>query len=381
MANPTSRRADAGQDGRRPLAILTGPLGQGGSGKTIVQQTADLLALGYAVDLLTLGPDGPLGAAIPAGVRRVRLPSLHPLWGTWPLFGYLRRARPWAVLVHRLRLLRPLQQAHRLAGVPCRIAAVVHNHLGAQLEEGAGDRGRRGRSFERLRRCDALIAVSEETARDAAERLGLPLAAVRIAYPPVDTEALRVLASAEGGVARPARYLIGVGRLEAEKDFATLLRAFALVARQQAEVDLVILGEGRERPLLEGLAAELAVTGRVRLPGFLLNPYPWIAGARLLALSSRWEGFGIVLAEALALGVPVVATDCPGGPREILANGRFGTLVAPGDVQALAAAILATLAEPPDPARLRQGAERFAPATGLRAYLDALGLTGPEELA
>jgi glycosyltransferase involved in cell wall biosynthesis len=298
-----------------------------------------------------------------------------------PLLSYLRQARPWAVLVHRPRLLRPLQLARSLAGVPCRIAAVIHNHLGAQLQEGAGDPGRRRRSFELLRRCDALIAVSAETARDAAEQLGLPPAAVRIAYPPVDPEALRVLASAEGGAPRPARYLVGVGRLEAEKDFPSLLRAFALVARQRAELDLVILGEGRERPLLEGLVAELALTGRVRLPGFLSNPYPWIAGAQLLALSSRWEGFGIVLAEALALGVPVVATDCPGGPREILAQGRYGTLVAPGDVQALAAAILATLAEPPDRARLRQGAERFSPAAGLRAYLNALGLTGPAELA
>lgn len=360
------------------FTILSGPLGLGGSGKVIVQQAADFSAAGYCVDLLIHGRDGPLLEALPHDVRVRRLATLHPLWGTLPLAWYLSKARPDGILVHRLRLLRPLLRARRLAGVSCRLAAVIHTSLSAQLRTDGGDPKRLLRNLRRLSGCDSIVAVSAQTARDAEMELGLSVNAIRVAYPPVHAGELRALAAAHEELQLPARYIIGIGRLEAQKDFASLMRAFALVCANDVELELVILGEGRERKALEKQAADLGIEKRVHMPGYLRNPYPWLARARLLALSSRWEGFGLVLAEALALGVPVVATDCPSGPREILADGRYGMLVPPGDAEGLAAAIRSTLDKPIESELLRQAAARFSAPAATRTYLEALGIASTE---
>jgi hypothetical protein len=171
-------------------------------------------------------------------------------------------------------------------------------------------------------------------------------------------------------------------RLAPQKGFATLIRAFAEVRRRRP-ARLVILGDGPLRPELEALAGELGVGGDVALPGFVANPYAYMARASVFALSSAWEGFGNVLVEALACGTPVVAADCPSGPGEILDGGRFGRLVPVGDPEALARAILGTLDRPPDPEVARGRARDFSVEGIAGEYLRALvadGPDGPEEL-
>jgi len=162
--------------------------------------------------------------------------------------------------------------------------------------------------------------------------------------------------------------ILAVGRLVVQKDYPTLLRAFSLVRRKR-QAHLLILGEGQERPRLEALVRQLGLTENVQMPGFVKNPYAYMARARLLVLSSKWEGFGNVLMEALACGTPVVSTDCKSGPGEILAEGRFGRLVPVGDAQALAAAMLETLQTPPDQAMLRQRAQDFTLEKSVKEYL------------
>jgi glycosyltransferase involved in cell wall biosynthesis len=130
----------------------------------------------------------------------------------------------------------------------------------------------------------------------------------------------------------------------------------------------VILGRGRLREALTTLAGSLGVDRQVDLPGFVENPYPFIRRARAFVLSSRWEGSPNVLVEALALGTPVVATDCPSGPREILAGGRFGPLVPVGDPEALAEAILGLLRAPPDPTFLRSATAEYTVEVNARRY-------------
>ena len=174
--------------------------------------------------------------------------------------------------------------------------------------------------------------------------------------------------------ADPGRPLIlSAGELCGRKGFDTLLRAFTLV-RAQRPCRLLILGRGGARQALLALARELGVADDFALPGFVPQPYAWMAHADLFAFTSRWEGLGFVLIEALAVGTPVVATDCPSGPREILAGGRFGPLVPVGDHQAMAQAIAATLDAPLPPATLRQAARPYEIEASTDAYLDAFGL-------
>jgi glycosyltransferase involved in cell wall biosynthesis len=165
--------------------------------------------------------------------------------------------------------------------------------------------------------------------------------------------------------------ILAVGKLKPQKDFATLVRAFAEARRQRA-MRLIVLGEGEERDSLRRLAEKLGVAVDVAIPGFAENPFAYMARAAMLAQTSRWEGFSNVVAEALACGCPVVATDCPGGTREILAGGRFGRLVAVGAVPAIAAAILATLAESPPRDELRRRAESFGVTIAVERYLEVL---------
>lgn len=360
-----------------PVAILVGPLGVGGIGAIVVQQARSLLENGFAVDVLVLDRASPFLGQLPRGANVVRLASLHPVLGVAALAWYLRRRRPRALLSHRPRFVRQLRLAARLAGHRPRLVAVIHNHLSAQLARQA-DSVRLRRAVESLADCDRLVAVSRGVAADAEQLIGPLPHPIEVAYPALAVDRIRALATqparAPRLATRPADYLVAVGRLEAEKDFPTLLEAFSRLDPADAPLDLVVLGEGRERATLEAQAERLGCSTRVHLAGFADNPYPWIAGARLLVLSSLHEAFGIVLAEALALGVPVVATDCPSGPREILDGGRYGRLVPPRDPAALAAAIAATLHEPPDRADLEAAVGRFTPEASMAAYLAALGL-------
>jgi len=167
--------------------------------------------------------------------------------------------------------------------------------------------------------------------------------------------------------------LVSVGRLSPEKDHATLIRAFA---KLDPALRLEIAGDGPMRDMLQSLARELGMSDRVTLTGFVTDPFPVFRRAELAVSSSRYEGFGNAIVEALACGTPVVATDCPYGPREILADGRYGLLTPVGDADALAVAITRALAATPDRAALRARAAMHTVARAADALLgivDGLG--------
>jgi glycosyltransferase involved in cell wall biosynthesis len=168
--------------------------------------------------------------------------------------------------------------------------------------------------------------------------------------------------------------VLGAGRLHPQKDFPTLLRAFARV-RAQRPARLVVLGSGKRaarRAALLALAGRLGVGADVDLPGFAENPYAYMARAAVFALSSAWEGLPTALIEAMACGCPVVSTDCPSGPAEILEGGRYGELVPVGDDAALAAALLRALDAPPARAALRARAAQFSLEAAVERYLPVL---------
>ncbi len=195
------------------------------------------------------------------------------------------------------------------------------------------------------------------------------------AYNLIEVEQIRA-ASRRGATLPPQPYIIAAGRLSHQKGFDLLIRAYAALRKQGFGHTLVILGDGVHRTRLERLAAQLGVRDHVLMPGFIDNPYPWLRGAELFVSSSRYEGFCRVIAEALAVGTPVVATDCPSGPAEVLQGGRYGVLVESDNPDALAQGVHALLCNPErmkalsslGPAR----AEAFAVGTAPRAFEKAI---------
>jgi glycosyltransferase involved in cell wall biosynthesis len=243
---------------------------------------------------------------------------------------------------------------------------------------------KRWRTFRTMRRvfrqADGIIAVSRDLAADVANITGIPVHTIQVAHNPVVTPEMFELARAPLDhpwlAAGSPPLSVGIGRLGRVKNFDLLVRAFARVRREDP-CRLMILGEGRERAALDRLARRLGVSDDFALPGFVHNPFAYLSRARLFALTSVAEGSPNALTEALALGVPVVSTDCRTGPREILQDGRYGTLVPVGDEEALAHAVRATLRHPLNPDYLRQAALPYTVEGSAREYAAILGLGDP----
>jgi glycosyltransferase involved in cell wall biosynthesis len=226
---------------------------------------------------------------------------------------------------------------------------------------------------------DAVIAVSEDVARDLSKVTGMPRERIVTIPNPVVTLELKEKARAplDHPWYRPGQppVVLGVGRLVSAKDFPTLLRAFARL-RATRPVRLMILGEGKGRAGLAALAEQLGIVGDVQFPGYVDNPFSYMARSAVFVLSSAWEGLPGVLIEAMACGCPIVSTDCPGA-AEILGGGVHGPLVPVGDDAALAMAVASVLDSSPKREQLRARAGRFGVDRATERYLDVLfGVTG-----
>jgi len=334
---------------------------------------------GYAVDLLKVRLHGPNLPEMPAGVRVIDLGSRHTYACLPAVAAYLRRERPAVLLSDKDRVNRTALFARTLARVPTRLVFSSGTTISIDLTtRGPLERWVQRNSMGRLYPfADKVIVTSSGVADDMAAYTGLARNLIRVVPSPVVPEALFGTAPPRPDhpwLSDPAAPLIlSVGELCHRKGFDTLLRAFARV-RAQRPCRLMILGRGGAREALLALAAELGVADAFALPGYCTDPYAYMAHADLFAFTSRWEGLGFVLIEALAVGTPVVSTDCPSGPREILADGRYGPLVPVDDAAALAAALLATLDHPLPPARLREAARPYGIEASTDAYLNAMGL-------
>jgi len=336
-----------------------------------------LAGLGCTVDLIAVKTKSKYLSELPDSVSLYNLGASHTFGSIVPLARYLRTHRLSALLSAKDRANIAAIVARRLSGTNPRLVIRMGTTVSAAL---GGNRTLRERLwYLRMRifypAADAVVAVSQGVALDLRSRAKIPQGKLNVIHNPVVTPGL--LAKAE----EPIRddwfsqghppVILGVGRLTRQKDFTTLVKAFAQVRRSMA-CRLVILGEGRDRSALESLSARLGLQSDVRLPGFTSNPYPYMKGASVFVLSSRWEGSPNVLTEALALGTPVVSTDCPNGPREILQGGKFGPLVPVGDSQALAHAILETLRKPHEKSLLKSAVSTYTLEESSKQYLELL---------
>jgi len=361
------------------VALFLPSLRGGGAERVMVNLARGFAERGLAVDLVLARAEGPYLAEVPSSVRAVDLGARRVLYALPGLLRYLRRERPHAMLSALNHANVVAIWAWLLSGVETRLVVSEHSTLSRSTENASSLR----RRFIPLLikrfypRTDAVVTVSRGVAEDLVAQTRLPAEKVKVIYNPVVTPEL--FAKAEEPLDHPwfrpgePPVIVGVGRLTAAKDFPTLLRAFALV-RQDRPARLVILGEGEDRPELETLVRELGVERDVALPGFVDNPYKYMKRAAVFVLSSQWEGFGMVLVEAMALGTPVVSTDCPSGPAEILEGGKWGRLVPVGKPGQLAGAIMAVLkGERCDPS---PRVSSFSIEAITDEYIQLLGVTG-----
>jgi glycosyltransferase involved in cell wall biosynthesis len=330
------------------LAIFLPGLYDGGAERTLLNLAEGIAARGFSVDLVLARAEGPYMAEVPASVRVVDLKAARVLMCLPALIHYLRSERPTALLATLYANIIAVW-ARRITGIPKRVVLNEQNTLSSVSN---GENDLRWKLYPELARwfypwSDGIAAVSKGVADDLAEVTKVSPSQIQVVYNPIVTPEL--LNKSKVPLEHPwfrngePPVILGVGRLTAQKAFNVLIEAFAQARRSQP-CRLLILGEGEERPMLEALIKRLALEGDVELPGFVSNPYAYMVNAALFVLSSKWEGLPTVLVEAMSLGTPVIATDCPSGPREILKSGQYGALVPMDDPEALALAIQNVLA-------------------------------------
>ena len=401
------------------ITLLLPALTVGGVERSTLSLAAGLLARGFAVDLVVYKPDGPMRAELPAGIRVVPLRAcsspmarLHALAADPAGIGVLFRPvlavrrvpnayRYLPALAEYLRTTRPAAlitafpfenllgiAARRLAGSPTRLIVTERNITTRSTRAGT-KRKRRFLPPLLLRQypmADAVVAVSDGVADGLAAATGLPRPRIATIYNPVVSQDIRAKA------AEPAPHpwlepsqppvVMGLGRLVPQKDFPTLIRAFARVrAKRSARLLIVGPGSAEAQAELRALATALGCAEDTDLPGPTLNPFAYLARASVFVLSSLHEGLPGVLIQALACGCPVVSTDCPSGPAEILEGARFGRLVPMGDAAAIAEAIMATLDAPGNRASRIARAMAFSVDRSVDSYLALLNATGLPTLA
>jgi glycosyltransferase involved in cell wall biosynthesis len=365
------------------VAVLVSEFGKGGMGKMRIQLINQLVAKGLTVHLLYAKDfsEHSQGDLDPR-VRVFRLRTTNAITGVPQLADYLRRFRPRALLTQRLRVNVLAHRARALARVPVRLYATINTHVSRALESQSA--GRRRSRLRQIRgyfpKNDGLIAVSRGVAEDFAGLIGWPADAIDVAPNPVIKPELDALAreAVDHPWFQPGEppVILGVGRLTTQKFFPDLIQAFARL-RQHHEARLVILGKGPQREVIQEAARAAGIEADFDLPGFTNNPYAFMARSRMFVLSSGWEGSPNVLVEAMAVGTPVVATNCPSGPEEILEGGRLAPLVPVGEPQALAEAMERVWNNPPDAEVLRASArERYSPQRSAEAFMRAMELTG-----
>ena len=360
------------------VAIFLTYLRGGGVERVIINLARGFVEQGLSVDLVLVRKEGDFLSLVPPEVRVVNLEGKRLISSVPALVRYLKENKPVAMLSAMQDINLVALWSRRLAGVSTRVVVSVHNTVSQESQNSTQLKRRIAPYLARkfYPWADGIVTVSQGSADDLMH-LGLSSERIQVIYNPVVTPEL--FEKAKELIEHPwfepgsPPVILGVGRLEKQKDFPTLIRAFAQV-KQQRPARLMILGEGKDRPELEALVQELGLDHDVALPGFVANPFAYMASSAIFVLSSLYEGLPTVLIEAIAVGTRVVSTDCPSGPAEILENGRYGKLVGVGDIKGMAEAIVSTLENPPDSESLQRKAAEFSLEKAVAEYRQVLAV-------
>jgi glycosyltransferase involved in cell wall biosynthesis len=315
--------------------------GGGGAQRTLINLAASFCQAGHDVTLAAAQPDGPALAWVDPQVRTVPLGRGQLRHALVPLARLIRKQRPDVVLSSVLDANIVAVAARALAGPP--YPKLVVRETNSHRARGDIGRIRQKLAGFAYPKASAVVALSEGVRQELIADYGLTAASVVTIHNPVEFDALAAEAkdAPPPPVMKHGPWITGVGRLIRQKGFDRLIRAVGNLKRP--DVTLVLLGEGPDRDALAAQANDLAVP--LLMPGFVRRPMHWLAHADLFVLSSRWEGFGHVIVEAMAAGTPVIAFDCPHGPRDIIEDRVSGLLIPDGDEAALTTAMLELLGD------------------------------------
>ncbi len=376
------------------ISIFLRNLTEGGVERVMLNLASGFEKKGVNVEIILTNAEGKFLEQVPKEVKiisfdqsvsesnfygKLKLPTGFQSLRSLPkLVNYLQQKKPKVLLsaTHFPNEIAILSK--KTSGVSTRIFVSEHTNIAveAKLVEQASSRLAPFTARVLYPMADGIIAVSQGAANSLSSVTGIAPEKIKAIYNPVITPELKVK------MMEPVEYpwleteevpvVLGAGRFVAQKDFSTLIHAFAKV-RQVRPARLIMLGSGREEEKLRALTQELDVEADAAWMGFVSNPFAYMKQAAVFVLSSTWEGFGNVLVEAMAVGTPVVSTDCPSGPKEILAGGKYGELVPVGNGVAMAEAILKVLSgeiKSVDSDWL----EQFTRETVAQQYLDFMGI-------
>jgi len=359
------------------IALFIPNFGGGGAERIMLRLANYFLTEGYLVDFIVIKDDGPYRALLPDRAQLVVLNTKKTIFAIPKLVQYLRRYKPdvllstlsttnWVASFSVFLSFVNTRLVLRVAAVPFKQKNDALSLLLYYLDK---------LIYPIIsKKAFSVIGISKGVTYGIVNNLGVSSSKVKTIYNPAYEK--KILSQSAEPNFHPwfdsdEPVILSVARLEKQKDYPTLLKAFHIV-RRSINAKLIILGEGPERVNIERKVAELQITDNVHLVGFVTNPFSYMARANVLVCSSIYEGFGNVLVESLALNTPVVSTDCDAGPSEILENGKWGRLVPVGNAQLLSNAIIETLKEDKR-TDLQQHAMRYSIEYVGQQYLRAMG--------
>lgn len=359
------------------LSFFIPDLTLGGAEQVTVNIVNGLSNRGHDIDLLLSRSEGKLQSKLSSDVSVVPLSPDRPhalgVAKHLPaLTSYLRREEPAALFPH-LAHVSVVSLALKRAGViDTKVVPTHHKAFGTAPDRSAKDRLVSGLVPQLYPAAERVITVSDGVAKSLESKTPVSRDDISVLHNPVEIESVRNRAETpvdhEWVEDSSTEVILFVGRIEAQKDLETWLRAFERIHDERPDTRAVIAGKGSNRDALLSLADEMGLADVVSMPGYVDNPYRYMAQASVFLLSSRYEGLPTVLIEALACGCPVVATDCPSGPREILDGGAYGELRPVGDAAGLSDAVVDTLTRPDNAAALSERADEFAPEAVIDEY-------------
>lgn len=348
------------------IAFFIPSMRGGGAERVFLNLANELIKVNYRVDMVLAQKEGPFLRDISSKVNIIDLKSSRILKSLFPLVSYLQREKPEI-------LLSSLNHVNIISIVSKIISRTSSKIIIKQDSYYELSSNRIIMFLEKtlFKKADHIIAVSRDVKKSLMEILAIPDEKIKVIYNPIFNQDILKKSKEKINHSffnnKKNKVILGVGRLSEVKDFSTLIKAFNMIKTDAMR--LIILGEGQYRSELENLIRELGLKEYVSMPGFVDNPYAYMAKTDAFVISSLREGLPNVLIEALACGANIISTDCPGGPSEILDGGKYGRLVPVGDVGKLAEAISASLDSPIDKGALLNRAKIFSIENALEEYI------------